>query len=549
MITNQNYTTGDYFTAFRRRRGSLLAIAAPVIVITIALSLLLPDEFTSYSRIDIDLEGSNVQTLEPIELTRYADQYISRLKDRVLARHNLLALANDSEVFPGGQDELTESDRLDKIWRSIDVSVVTQPVLSPLRGRELQLISGLRVAYVDADPQVAFHVANHVAGLFLEADRLSRTERASSTSTFLRKQMKGVERDIVDLENEIAEFKVKNACCLPELMNLNMTIIQRAERDIENLQPRVRMLQKDRKFLQLQLDEIQPQGVSSDRLAELEQEYLRLVSTYGPDYPDLGRVRREISAITSARSGSGATVELIELRLQLAEAEQRYSSEHPDVIRYKREIAALEAQQESSGRGDQTNQLGDPRYLQLRAQINGIDTELIELQTRVPALRQKIGDYENRLSRTPQVESEYQAVNRQLQTAHENFENLQQRQVIARQTEALEATEIGARLTEVLAAWVPGLPSGPPRTAILMIGLFLAGTLGIGSMIFAEMTDRSVRGSRDIAMVIDMVPLATIPVIQNSLSHASDHRQVYLVSMTVIVTIAAIALLYMSNVF
>ena len=133
MITNQNYTTGDYFTAFRRRRGSLLAIAAPVIVITIALSLLLPDEFTSFSRIDINLEGSNVQILEPIELTSYADQYIAKLKDRVLVRDNLLTLATDSEVFPGAQDELTESDRLDKIRSGIDVSVVTQPVMSPGR--------------------------------------------------------------------------------------------------------------------------------------------------------------------------------------------------------------------------------------------------------------------------------------------------------------------------------------------------------------------------------------------------------------------------------
>ena len=174
---------------------------------------------------------------------------------------------------------------------------------------------------------------------------------------------------------------------------------------------------------------------------------------------------------------------------------------------------------------------------------------MIELQTRVPALRKKIEDYEDRLARTPQVESEYQAVNRRLATARDNFENLQQRQVIARQTEALEATEIGARLIEVRAASLPRSPSGPPRIAILLIGLFVAGTLGFGVMMIAEMTDTSVRGSRDVAMVMDMVPLATIPVIENSLSQASRHRQVYLISVTVLVATAAIALLYVGNVF
>ena len=63
--------------------------------------------------------------------------------------------------------------------------------------------------------------------------------------------------------------------------------------------------------------------------------------------------------------------------MQLAEAQQKYSDEHPDVVRFRREIAALEVKQESAGRTGQTNRIDDPRYQQLQAQLNAVDSELI----------------------------------------------------------------------------------------------------------------------------------------------------------------------------
>ena len=99
---------------------------------------------------------------------------------------------------------------------SIQVSVLTQLVLSPSSGREVDLISGFRVASVSADPEFVFHIANYVTRLFLDADRLSRIERASSTSLFLSEQMNQTETEIVALEKDVVAFKVANACCLPE---------------------------------------------------------------------------------------------------------------------------------------------------------------------------------------------------------------------------------------------------------------------------------------------------------------------------------------------
>jgi protein tyrosine kinase modulator len=547
MELSSEYTASDYLKAFRRRRGVLLSVAMPVVASAALLALLLPDKYTSFAQIDINLEGSNARTLEPIEVTSYADQYISKLTDRALAPDNLLALANDPAVFSASRNKLTESERLEIIRSSTEVSVLTQLVLSPNTGREVDLISGFHVAAVGADPEFVFQIASYVAKMFLDADRLSRTERASSASLFLTEQMNLRESEIVDLEEEIADFKVANACCLPELVSLNTSVIQRAERDIESSQPRIRALEQDRIFLQAQLEELGQSETATDRVDALEQEYMALVANYGPDHPDVNRMRRELIALTSADSGSEDTLEILELRMKLGEAEQRYSSEHPDVVRYRNELAVLELKRGVRGGAGQNKLLDNPRYLQLRAELNSVNIQLAELKRSQPALRQKIEDYEIRLARTPQVESKFQAINRKLQNARNNFDDLQRRAVSARQSEALESTDIGARLTQVVPAVVPRSPSGPPRTAIMVLGVFLAGTLGVGSMLFAEMTDSTVRGSKDIASVMNMVPLATIPVIENSSSKKRRRQQLYLIRGATLIVIVAAVLLYFGD--
>jgi uncharacterized protein involved in exopolysaccharide biosynthesis len=299
-------------------------------------------------------------------------------------------------------------------------------------------------------------------------------------------------------------------------------------------------LEQQRSFIRAQLDEMGQFTESTNRLSELEQEYTTLVANYGLDHPDVVRLRREINALSSADASSADTLEIVKLRIRLAEAEQRYSSEHPDVIRYRRDLAALEAKTGSTGSGAPNPLMDDPRYIQLRSELNSVDTQLSELRRSRPLLSQKIEEYESRLTRTPQVESEFQAIERKLQSARRNYDDLERRAVIARQSEALESTEIGARLTEISAARLPTEPSGPRRTAIMILALFLATTLGVGAMLFVEMTDSTIRSSRDIAAEVDMVPLANIPFIHTSSSAREQRRRSFLARSAVVVTVVIV---------
>lgn len=539
MPSSDSYNLDDYLGALKRRSRMITYVSLPIVAIALSLALLLPDTFDSSARIDINLEGEKVRTLEPITVANYADQYVGKLRNRVMAYQNISILAKDETLFPGELSKLSHADRVRLINKGTYVKFVTQKVMDG-GGRTVDLIAGFRTGYKGPNPKFATGVATFLSGSFLKEDRSIRTERASSTSAFLSDQIQITENEIVELEKEIATFKVEHACCLPELKGLNMNVIERAERDIEDLRPRIRELEQDRVFVQSQIDEIRKQSSSTDRLAILEEEYASLVANYGPDHPDVARVRREIAALGSIGAAGDGGTELAELKLQLAEKERRYSDIHPDVISLRRRISTLEADRTIKGQGSRDNRLDDPRYLQLRNRVNDIDTELQTLRTRMPQLLKKIGEYEDRLTQTPQIESEYLGITRKLETARQNFDNLQGRLVIARQTEALESTEIGARLTEIAAPFIPTEPAGPPRLAISILGMFLALTLGIGWVIVAELMDKTVRSAQDIIRTIQIVPIAAIPTAHMTDVNTSDMRRRIIVSATALLVIVAI---------
>lgn len=539
----QSYSLDDYVAALKRRSRVFFITAIPIVVIAGLMAISLPNEYRSTARISVDLEGSNIQALEPIQVAAYADQYIAELRDRVLSEDNLVQLAADPGVFPQSEDELPISERVRILAGGFFFQLELQPVMTD-SGREVDIISGFRTGFSGPDPEFAKDAAAFFANSFLVEDRKSRTERASSTSAFLRQQIAETELQIVEYEQEVADFKVKYACCLPELQELNMSIIQRAERDLEALQPRIRRLEQDRKFLQAQLNEIRQQSVSTNRLAELEREYVRLVANYGPDHPDVVRVRREISAITNIAPQTEGGSELQRLQAELAEAQRKYSDLHPDVVSLKRRIAAISDDQGAGRSVPSPESIDNPRYLQLRAEVNAISTELEELRHREPELRDKIADYENRLMRTPQIESENHALLRKLETARESFDNLQRGLVVAQQTEALESTEIGARIELVRGASAPRSPSGPPRTAILIAGIVFSAVIGTGIVILFELLDSTIRGSKDVIRTIDIIPMTAVPEIQNSTALAASRQKAFFLYLAIGASVIVVAILF-----
>lgn len=536
-MSSENYTLADYLNAFRRRLKVFLITFASIVIAAVLFAVIPPDYYRSGAELRIDLEGPNIDVLEPVALTNYADQYVKSLQSSVLTMENLRVWLEESNAFAADRDDMTERQLIRKMQDSIRIELVFTSVIEERDGREVDLITGFEPVVTADSPEAAHSIAKNLAREFLAEDRASRTQAAAAASSFLREQIHAKQEEIAELERKTAEFKEDNAGKMPELLFLNMTVLERTERDLENIQTEIQSLQEDRIFRQSQLEEIRQNSASAERLQELESEYLRAISLYGPDHPDVIRIGRQVAALTDGRQNSETSLELAQARVQLQEARQKYSSEHPDVRRLQRRVEALESGPSMLPSSEDSY---NPKYLQLRAQVNAIDAKMSSLQTRSRELRAKLDDLEERIANTPQVEREFQALDRDLQTAKLAFDDLRQRLAQAQQTESFEAGALGARLAQVSAAYIPDRPAGPRRIAITVLGIILATSFAGGLAILMELVDSTIRGRRDILTVMHTQPIVAIPMIENSVVRAHRRRQFIIVSFAVVALVAAL---------
>lgn len=521
-------TLADYIETFRRR-SKVFGLTLGLIFGAAALAaILLPDVYRSSTEMRIDLQGPNVELLEPLALTNYADQYIHTLRQQAITFDEIGPWLEETDVYSELRNEMSLPQLYSKLVDNIRLQNVTTDAMDPRSGRPVSLITGLVISFDAEDPQDAFVVAEMLAATFLAKDRELRTERATATSSFLLEEIDVKRKEIERLEAGIASFKEEHAGSLPELMSLNMSVLDRTERDLESVRAEIGTLQQDKIFRESQLEEIRRGTDQADRLGELENEYLRAISVYGPDHPDVIRIKRQVAALVGDAGSSTENDEVRMLETALAEARQKYSDVHPDVLSLQRQLEQARSRASIGQSGNDIN----PRYLELRAQVNAIDTQLASLRERARTLQAKFEETQRRLALTPQVEKEYLALARDLQTQQIAFEDLRRRLTQAQQTESFESGERGARLVKIRNASLPNSPAGPPRLAIVVLGGILGVSLAFGAALLAEMLDGSVRSGRDIQRLVSIVPIAEIPVIQGSAAVSTKRRHTAIIAAT-----------------
>lgn len=510
----------DYLGAIHRRRWLLLGIAVPIVALALLLAVGLPDIYRSAGLIEVDISDSkpaNALLTAPGEPS-YVDQYVTSLKGVVLSDANLRPLLDQYQLYPRLRND--EGRALRELRRDIGVDIVTVPILDPRTGREREIVTAFSLAYDSRSPEKAQQIARWLVDKFMTENRKHRQGRAASAAEFFAAEAQRLRDQVAKLETHLADFKRDNYGRLPELTEVNMTMMDRTERDLEQMQLQMRALQQDRVFLMGQLE----QGEASPdagTVRQLEAEYQQKTSTYDESHPDMVSLRRQIETLRmggAAGAGASLQAQLDSERSVLAETRQRYSEDHPDVKRLKRSIQTLEARITAGEPAGASTAPRTPVSMQLQTQIKAIDTQIAGMQSRSAELRAKLQSLEGSIVASPQVEREYQTVTRDLAIARAKYEELLNRQMDA---EVNEAAIAGGRADEFRLMQPPLLPSEPAkpqRLVIAVVGLILALVIGLTGAVAVEGLDQSVRGGHDVRELLGVSPLVAVPAIRNSVS-------------------------------
>ena len=541
----------DYVAAVKRRRMLLASIALPILAIALALAVGLPDIYVGTGLITFsDATVSGELPTDKERATReksYIDQYVASLTEAVMDPKSLLRLIKDVPgIVPAGS---TTEDALKEINRKTRVETVKMPVLDPDSSREREIISAFTVQYGSRDPDMALKVSTWLTNGYLEVSRHNLLVRAKGAAQFYDVQAEQYRKQIADLESKLAIFKAKNFGNLPELTDLNLNLMDRSQRDLDDVNSQVRTLQQEKIFLAQQLEQARNAGADEGMLQQLQAEYSKKLSTYDENHPDMIALRQQIDAL---KAGGGAVDSLslpAQLQAQkqiLAQARQRYSEDHPDVKRIERQIKTLETRI-AAGETVAGNATGSPAVVQLKTQINALDTQLAGLDRRSAELRIKLEEMQHRVEATPQTEREYKTLTRDLELAHAKYDEINKSMMDSEVTSAAIASGRSDELSLVQAPSLPSKPAKPKRIAIAAIGLMLAILLSLTAVVVAESVDQTVRGSRDVRRVLDLSPLGVIPEIQDAV--AARRARWRMATLTTCVVLASTAIVMTVRVF
>jgi uncharacterized protein involved in exopolysaccharide biosynthesis len=534
MQANQPQQDGgdltDRVRSLWRRRRLILWVGGVAALLTLLLAFLLPPTYKATATILIE-QQEIPQELVRSTITSYADQRVQVLSQRVMTTQNMLGVIDRYGLYPDLRKRAPRETLLEKIREDVALNMIGADVIDPRSGRPTRANIAFTVSYSSRSPEMAFKVANELTSLYLNENVESRTKQAQQAAGFLGEESNRLSGEIALLENQLADFKRKYAEQLPELKQFNIASAERAGMDERDAMNRLSTLDQQRTLLEAQLAQISPVSPvfsetgtrvlnAEDRLRALRGSLASLTSRYGPNHPDVLATRREVEGLQKQVSADSERNDVFrqleDAQTQLASAKQRYSADHPDVKRLERMVAGIQqslkdAPKVGSGSVPVANKPDNPVYIQLKGQIDALNTERESVKRQLAGLRGRLTDFERRLTLSPEVERQYAALARDYENARVKYQEVRAKQMEAQVSQNLEVERKGERFTLIDPALPPEQPISPNRPLILILGLVLSLVAAAAAALIADAMDSSVRSASDLRRLLGVDPLVVLP--------------------------------------
>jgi succinoglycan biosynthesis transport protein ExoP len=565
----------EYLAAARHRRGRLIVTLTAGMLVTILLALLLPAHWRSAATILIE-QQEMPQELVRSTVTSYADERVQVISKRVMTTETLLGIVNRYNLYPDERAKDTREALLSRMRKDIGLKMISADVIDPRSGHPTSATIAFEISYTSKSADQAAKVANELTTLYLNENLNNRTQLARDAATFIEAEGDRLNHHISELEALLAQFKQKNFKQLPEVTQLNMTLLDRTDEELRALDGRRNSLEQQRVFLEAQLAQLKPNSAvfsdsgerilsTADRLKMLKSQLASARARYAPDHPDIARLEREVEGLekedgahppgtataAKARLVNDLQRDLESARAQLAQAVQRYGPDHPDRIRLAAEVASLEAQvaaapAPSTSAADSMVPHVDadnPAYVQIQAQLAATLNDLKSLDGEAAKLRVKADEYQRDVRLAPQVEQQYRELTRDYDNTRLKYQELRSKLTEAKVAQNLEADRKGERFTLIEPPLPPEEPVSPNRPLILVAGLVLSLGLTFGVLWLYETLDTSVRGRLDLLKLTGIPPLALVPHIGTEAERRVARRRVQIAFGTAVASVCiAVAL-------
>ncbi|MBN9669883.1 GumC family protein [Roseibium aggregatum] len=469
----------------RRRYLYVILPAVVVFAVTVVVAYMLPRSYESKAVILIESQRIPSE-LASSTVTASPSERIKVIEQRLLARENLLSIADKFALYRNGEEVPSPTSIVDAMRAAITIDQID--VAASRRNTE---IVGFNVSFQYPEATTVARVTNELVSSILSRNLETRLGRAAETSNFFQQQLRTLETNLLALEAKIASFKRENEAALPETLTDRRVELSEVNAQIAQIDQEIRLA-----------EQISTGDAGSDELSTQQLDF-RLQSQQ-LNY-DAFVERRELLT-PLAEKGYVSKKTMADLERQIAQAEI--------------EITAIKAQLAQQG------YTADP------------NTRMELLKGRRNELKTRADDLKKSISSTPVIEVELAAMNREYENLQREYSQTKAKLTDAQIGERLEQDRQAERFEVLEQATVPEKPSKPDRKLIVLAGGAGGVAIGVGLALLLEFLDKSIRTASDLERRLQLRPIAVIPYMMTEEERRA--RLVRRLSITVI-TIAGIA--------
>lgn len=549
----------DYLAVLRRRRRLILMVGASILAGSVALAFLWPPVYRSTATILIE-EQEIPPDLVRSAIATYVDQRIETIKQQVLSRSTLWRMVEQYNLYQGLRTRSSTEEVLERFTDDIEIEVMNVKVIDKRSQNPTQATIAFTLAYAGEAPEVTQKVTNELTSLFLNENLKTRERHAQETTLFLKRESENLSRHIQELEEKLAKVKRRADGALPELVQLNMALLNQAQRELIDADRDIRSLRERKTYLEGELATLKPHtpiiSASGERLLDVEErlkalraQSASLAAYVKPDHPDMIKLKQELSSLEKE---VGETDERDELskrlmaeRAALAELRERMYDAHPDVIQAQEVVASLEQELKVASTRDAaptTIKPENPAYINIQSQLISTTASLEAMEAARSELKRRLAEYAKRLESTPTIEPEYLDLIRDRENSVRKHQEITSRMMEAQVSAELEVQRKGERFSLINPPELPEKPSRPNRPAILLLGALFAIFGGVGIGVAADNFDGRVHTREQLARTMRSIPIVVVPYLPSGNEVAAMARRRVAVSLSALGAVAVVAI-------
>ncbi|MDB6100265.1 MAG: hypothetical protein JWO52_264 [Gammaproteobacteria bacterium] len=417
------------------------------------------DMYKATARVFVDTGTPLKPVLQGLAVAQDANAQLNYVRQSLLSTPVLNRIASDAGLLT---PQITDPRERARIKEDMNARVLITVRSGSDLGGEGRDSGGViyGIVYKDTVRERALEVVQQLLNTLVKDTLLGKRQGSQDAQKFLETQIKSYEARLGEAEQRLADFKKRNVGVMPGEQGGYFNRLQ-SELDA------VRAAQSALQVATSRRDEI---------VQQLRGDSLIAATAAAP--PNLNG--------QNMQSGGGLASRIRETQAKLDELLLKYTDRHPDVIATRENLDELKRRRDAdidAMRHGDANAAADsgassnPLYQSIQLALNQADVDVATLRRQLEGHRARVAELRSALNTVPQVEAEYEQLNRDYDVNKTQFTALLTQLQKARLGQ--QADSSGAVRFEVIEPPNANFKPSPPSRSQL-IAAVLAAALGVG---------------------------------------------------------------------